>query len=88
MSPRLSLSWSTVKTAIIAVCAGTLAFAASAHDVPADVKINDFFKPAGERLSLLIRMPLAATIDVEYPIRGAGYLDLSQACCRYKEPFA
>ena len=79
MCPRVSLSWSWVKTAIIAVCAGTLAFGASAHDIPADVKINAFFKPAGERLSLLIRMPLAATIDVEYPLRGAGYLDLSRA---------
>jgi hypothetical protein len=68
-----------VKTTTIAVCAGALALAASAHDIPTDVKINAFFKPAGKRLSLLIRLPLAATIEVEYPIRGAGYLDLHRA---------
>ena len=79
MSRRISSSRSWVKTTIIAVCAGALALGASAHDIPTDVKINAFLKPAGERLSLLIRVPLAATIEMEFPIRGAGYLDLSRA---------
>jgi HupE / UreJ protein len=59
--------------------ASAVAFAVSAHDIPTDVKINAFFKPAGDRLTLLIRVPLAAMIEVDYPARGPGYLDLSRA---------
>jgi hypothetical protein len=73
------VSWSWVKGAITAAFAGAVALSASAHDIPTDVRINAFFKPAGERLSLLIRVPLAAMIEVEYPIRSPGYLDLSRA---------
>jgi hypothetical protein len=59
--------------------ASVVALAVSAHDIPTDVKINAFFKPAGDRLTLLIRVPLAAMIEVDYPTRGPGYLDLSRA---------
>jgi hypothetical protein len=52
---------------------------AAAHDIPTDVKINAFVKPAGKRLELLIRVPLAAMIEVDIPTRGPGYLDLSRA---------
>src|SRR3981081_1005165 len=52
---------------------------AAAHDIPTDVKINAFIKPAGNRLELLIRMPLAAMIEVDFPKRGPGYLAVSRA---------
>src|SRR4051812_24960068 len=54
----------------------------SAHDIPNDVTIQSFFKPEGQRLRLLIRVPLVAMRDVDYPKRGAnnsGLLDLSRA---------
>src|SRR5260370_911932 len=51
---------------------------ARAHDIPADVKINAFFKPAGDRLELLVRLPLASLIDTDFPMRGA-FLDLARA---------
>src|SRR5262245_37268286 len=50
----------------------------AAHEIPNDVKINAFVKPEGQRLELLIRVPLAAMIEVEFPTRGPGYLDLSR----------
>jgi len=56
-----------------------LAVGAAAHEIPADVKINAFVKPAGNTLALLIRVPLAAMIEVEFPRRGPGYLDLARA---------
>jgi hypothetical protein len=59
------------------VCA--VALSAAAHDIPTDVKINAFVKPEGKRLELLIRVPLAAMIEVDIPTRGPGYLDLSRA---------
>jgi hypothetical protein len=52
---------------------------AAAHDIPTDVKINAFIKPAGDRLELLIRVPLAAMIEVDFPKRGPGYLEISRA---------
>ena len=52
---------------------------ARAHEIPADVRINAFVRPAGDRLELLIRVPLAAMREVDFPTRGPGYLDLSRA---------
>ena len=51
---------------------------ACAHDIPADVRINTFFKPAGNRLELLVRLPLASLIDTDFPMRGV-FLDLARA---------
>jgi hypothetical protein len=65
--------------AIAATLACAVALSAAAHDIPTDVKINAFVKPAGKRLELLIRVPLAAMIEVDIPTRGPGYLDLSRA---------
>src|SRR5215472_18530649 len=64
---------------IVATVACAVALSAAAHDIPADIKINAFVKPAGKRLELLIRVPLAAMIEVDIPTRGPGYLDLSRA---------
>ena len=65
--------------AIATTLACAVALSAAAHDIPSDVKINAFVKPAGKRLELLIRVPLAAMIEVDIPTRGPGYLDLSRA---------
>ena len=51
----------------------------SAHEIPSDVKINAFVKPLGDRLELLIRVPLAAMREVDFPTRGPGYLVISRA---------
>jgi hypothetical protein len=51
---------------------------ARAHEIPADVKINAFVRPAGDKLELLIRVPLAAMREVDFPTRGPGYLDLAR----------
>ena len=56
-----------------------IAAPASAHDIPADVRINAFFKPDGNKLELLVRLPLASLIDTDFPIRGNGSLDIARA---------
>ena len=38
-----------------------------------------FLKPEGQRLHVLVRMPLSAIRDVEFPTRAAGLLDLARA---------
>jgi hypothetical protein len=54
-------------------------FDAAAHDVPTDVLVRAFVKPEGQRLNVLVRVPLRAILDVDIPKRGPGYLDLSRA---------
>ena len=65
--------------AVVGALVGALALTATAHDIPTDVKINAFVKPEGHRLEFLIRVPLAAMIEVDFPTRGAGYLELARA---------
>ena len=66
--------------AMALVAIGTaLPFVASAHDVPNDVRIQSYFKPAGKTLQLLVRVPLAAMQEVDFPKRGPGYLDIPRA---------
>jgi hypothetical protein len=49
-----------------------------AHDIPADVTVQVLFKPTGDQLHLIVRVPLKAMRDVEFPLRGPGYLDLTR----------
>jgi hypothetical protein len=55
-----------------------LTLRAAAHDIPADVKVNAFVKPVGKHIELIVRVPLAAMVDVDFPIHGPGYLDLAR----------
>ncbi len=50
----------------------------AAHDIPNDVRLQAFVRPAGTTLQLLVRVPLAAMTDVDFPIVEAGYLDLAR----------
>ena len=49
-----------------------------AHDVPNDVTIHTFLKPDGDRLRLLVRVPMKAISDVTFPEQGKGFLDLEK----------
>src|SRR6185295_16602380 len=54
-------------------------FRAGAHDIPSDVTLQTFLKPQGQVLNLLVRVPLRACRDIDFPTRGPGYLDLDRA---------
>lgn len=49
---------------------------APAHEVPADVTILTFVKAQEQTLRILVRVPLVSMRDVEFPVRGPGYVDL------------
>jgi len=49
-----------------------------AHDIPIDVTAQMIVKPSADKLHLLIRVPLKAMRDVEFPEVGPGYLDLDR----------
>ncbi len=52
--------------------------AAAAHEIPTDVRVQAFLEPAGERMRLLLRVPLAAMRDMSVPVDPLGYLDLAR----------
>jgi hypothetical protein len=64
-----------------ALAAGLLCLAPglSAHDIPADVHVHVFVKPEGQRLRLLVRVPLGAMRDIVFPLREPGFLELARA---------
>ncbi len=51
---------------------------AAAHDIPSDVAVQAFVKPEGQRLQLLIRVPLKAMRDVDFPEIQGGFLDIER----------
>jgi hypothetical protein len=52
----------------------------SAHEIPSEIKIHMFFKPEGQVLRVLVRAPLEAMTDIDWPLIGVeGILDLSRA---------
>jgi hypothetical protein len=54
-------------------------WAACAHDIPNDVKVQAFVKPEGRVLRLLVRVPMSAMREADIPVRGPGYIDLPRA---------
>jgi hypothetical protein len=61
-----------VKATFILLALGCAAFA---HDIPNDVTVQAWLKPAGNRLQLLLRVPMAALRDINFPERTNGTLD-------------
>jgi hypothetical protein len=60
-------------------CCLLLATAGAAHDLPTDVAVQAYVKPAGQNLIVLVRVPLQAMRDLRFPVHGPGYLDLERA---------
>jgi hypothetical protein len=68
-----------VATGCAVLLSGCWTLPVGAHDIPADVRVNIFLKPAGNKLELLIRVPMAGLREVDFPTRGPGYLDVAKA---------
>ena len=50
----------------------------SAHDIPRDVTVQAFAKPQGRTFTLLVRVPLRAIMDIEFPRRERDFVDLDR----------
>ena len=66
-------------TAVSLTVAGLAVNRADAHEVPTDVVIQTIIKPDGNDLNFLVRVPLEAMRDVNFPQSGPGYLVISEA---------
>ena len=49
-----------------------------AHEIPARVTVLTLIRPEGRQLRVAVRVPLEAMRDVEFPLKGEGFLDLSR----------
>ncbi len=74
----MTVAWRALMLLATAL-ACALAPGAGAHDIPNDVKVQMFVKPIGDRLEVLVRVPLSAMREVDVPRKGPGYLDLARA---------
>jgi HupE / UreJ protein len=68
-----------VRNLFVVLCLLILGPALLAHDIPSDVIVQAFVRPQGKLLKLVVRVPLKAMRDVNFPLRGPGFLDLSKA---------
>jgi hypothetical protein len=50
----------------------------SAHDIPRDVTVQAFARTEGHSLRLLVRVPLKAIMDIEFPRKERDYVDLER----------
>ena len=49
-----------------------------AHDIPRDVTVQTFAKPEGRTFTLLVRVPLKAIMDIEFPRKERDFVDLER----------
>jgi hypothetical protein len=72
-----------VRAAFAAAVASLLVLASPsvdfAHDIPTSVRVFVFIKPVGRDLRVVIRAPLEAMRDVNFPLVGPGYLDIARS---------
>ena len=73
--PMIAPRFNPVRRIAFAAALG-FAVGAQAHDIPNDIAIQSFLKPEGNLARLLVRVPMKAMRDVEFPQKGMIYLDL------------
>jgi HupE / UreJ protein len=72
----------SLRLASIALAAGSISLfpvEVSAHEIPSRVTILAFVKADAQRLRVLLRVPLESMRDIDFPLRGPGYLDIARA---------
>ena len=58
---------------------------ANGADLPSEIVLQGFLKPEGNRVRLLIRVPLVLLSNFALPQRGPGYLDLARISDRLND---
>ncbi|HEU4391260.1 MAG TPA: HupE/UreJ family protein [Blastocatellia bacterium] len=67
-----------VTSALVIALLFALATGVSAHEIPNDVTVQSYVRPEGTVLRFLVRVPLKACRDIDFPTRGPGYLNLTR----------
>ena len=51
----------------------------TAHEIPATVTIQTYLRAEGDILRMLVRVPLGSMRDIQFPLRGPGYINIADA---------
>jgi hypothetical protein len=70
---------SLAPAAVAALLAAVLTTAVAAHEIPKSVVVHAFVKPEADRLRVILRVPLIAMRDTQWPATGDGFLDVERA---------
>jgi len=77
LARRLATGWKIAhRVALVAFAFLPAATPAQAHEIPQRVAIRGYVQRDGTTLRLLLRVPLEAMRDVDFPLRDDGSLDL------------
>jgi hypothetical protein len=68
-----------VLAAVIALVAIGFGGLPAAHEIPRHVTVHAFVKPERDQLRVLIRAPLGAMRDIQFPEAAGGFLDIRRA---------
>ena len=66
------------RLALAAVALLLFALPAAGHDIPGEVRVHAFAKAEGNRLHVLLRIPLTLLLNLDLPKHGPGYLALPE----------
>ena len=50
-----------------------------AHEIPAAVTVQSYIRAEGDVLRMLVRVPLGSMRDIQFPLRGPGYIMIEEA---------
>ena len=64
------------------LAAGLCAALLQGHEIAGDVRVQTYIKPEGKTMRLVLRVPLKAMREVQFPVRPPTYLEINKA-----EPF-
>jgi hypothetical protein len=80
------MSWRNIRfrkalpaAALLLLAFGASSETATAHEIPPNVALQAYLRPDGETLRVLLRVPLSSMRDMDLPLRGPGYLVVSEA---------
>jgi hypothetical protein len=77
---RTLSGWGQRVLLLVVVAALAIPRPVDAHDIPATVLLRLFIRPEGGTLRVLVRAPLQAMRDINFPVRdSARYLDIPRA---------
>lgn len=64
---------------LVAIAIALIPGRVAGHEIPTDVVVQTMLKPGPQGLDFLVRVPLEAMRDVNFPQSGPGYLVISEA---------
>ena len=68
-----------IRWALISTLLSVFSTLAHSHDIPSRLTVYAFVKPEGNQLTVLLRVPMEAFGEIVFPVRGPGFLEISEA---------